>query len=212
MTCSPITDRLVNEMKVVPCPDRFTEGTRSVCDRSSGAQQAPHSDEVVRGHAQGEHPTDPGQAFHLDLPNPCRRFEPSEGMLDGFAPELADAVPGVARGPLVDSTAPPRIGVLSHMWSDALGAHRRDEAARVVGFVGREGRTLCTRHVPHECLCGFAFGATRRLGGHASHYQAVAVFDDHVTQVAELRFRTMSLAVQTGLRIRRRLMRLVRPL
>ena len=111
MTCSPITDRLVNEMRVVPCPDRFTEGTRSVCDRSSGAQEAPHSDEVVRDHAQGEHPTDQGQALHLALPNSRRGFEPPEGMLDRLAPELADAVPGVARRPLVDRTGPPRIGV-----------------------------------------------------------------------------------------------------
>src|SRR3989454_2116343 len=212
MTCSPSTDRLVNEMRVVRWPDRFTEGTRSVCDRSSGAQQPPHSDEVVRDHAQGEHPTDQGQAFHLDLANPRRRFEPPKGMLDRLAPDLADAVPGVTRRPLVDRARPPRIGVLNHMWSNALGAHRRDEAARIVGFVGSERRTPSTRHVPHECLCGFAFGATRRLGGHASDHQAIAVFDDHVTQVAELRFRAMSLAVQTGLWIRRRLMRLVRPL
>src|SRR2546427_1672646 len=199
-------------MRIVPCPDRFTEGTRSVCNRSSGAQEAPHSNEVVRDHAQGEYPTDQGQPFHLDLPDSRHRFEPPKGMLDRLAPDLADAVTGVTGRPLVDRARPPRIGVLSDVWSNALGAHRRDEAARVVGFVRRQSRTRSTRHVAHECLCGFTFGATRRLGGHASHYQAVAVFDDHVTQVAELRFGAMSLAVQTGLRIRRRLMRLVRPL
>src|SRR6267378_4806467 len=107
MVCPRIFDRVVNGMRVAPCPDRFTEGIRSMCDRSSGAQQTPHSDEVVRDHAQGEDPADQSQALHLDLPNPRRRFEPPEGMLDGFAPDLADAVPGVARRPLVDSTAPP---------------------------------------------------------------------------------------------------------
>src|SRR5437667_8029950 len=142
MTCSPITDRLVNEMRVVPCPDRFTEGTRFVCDRSSGAQQTPHSDEVVRDHAQGEHPTNPGQPFHLDLPNPRRRFEPPKGMLDRLAPDLSDAVTGVTGRPLVDSARPPRIGVLSAVWGHTLDAHRRDEAASVVGLVGRDRRTL----------------------------------------------------------------------
>ena len=71
---------------------------------------------------RGEHPTDQGQAFHLDLPNPRRRFEPPEGMLDRLAPHLADAVPGVTRRPLVDRARPPRIGVLSYMWSNALGS------------------------------------------------------------------------------------------
>src|SRR5437667_5531121 len=142
MTCSPITDRLVDRTRVVPCPDRFTEGTRSVCDRSSGAQEAPHSNEVVRDHAQGEYPTDQGQAFHLDLPDSRRRFEPPKGMLDRLAPDLADAVTGVTGRPLVDSAGPPRIGVLSDVWGHTLDAHRRDEAASVVGLVGRDRRTL----------------------------------------------------------------------
>jgi hypothetical protein len=73
MPFSPITDRLVDGVRVALCPDRFTEGSRSVRNRSSGAQEAPHSNEVVRDHAQGEYPTDQGQPFHLDLPNPCRR-------------------------------------------------------------------------------------------------------------------------------------------
>src|SRR5712692_9966064 len=120
MTCLAITDHLVDRLKVAPCPDRFTAGTRSVWNRSNRAQEPAHSDEVVRHHAQGEHPTDQGQPLQLDLPDSRRCFEPSKGMLDRVSPELTDAVPSVAGRPLVDSTGPPRIDVLSHVRSDAL--------------------------------------------------------------------------------------------
>ena len=68
----------------------------------SGEGQVAHSNQVVGGQREAEHPTDPRHAAMADLARASDGFEPAEDLLDAFTFALADQIAGMMSGQLID--------------------------------------------------------------------------------------------------------------
>src|SRR5215472_12434319 len=73
---------------------------------SCGRRQVADADQVVDRGREGEHPAAPPYASVAGLPEQGHGLEPAEDLLHPFAALLADEVPGMSGGPLIERTRP----------------------------------------------------------------------------------------------------------
>src|SRR5438046_743384 len=137
-------------------------------------------------------------------------LDPTEDLLDSFALSLTDGIPRVLRGSLIDGAAAVLVLVLRYMRSHRRFPEFVDKISRVVVLVSTQ------RHPPRAAWnprCHLQrripLGRAGRPREPRVHHQPVAVFHQHVAQIAELGFRSPRLLVQHRFRIAGRLMRLI---
>src|SRR6266850_3570333 len=116
------------------------------CISSHRYGQVTDANEVIRGERKREHPVDQRYSSMPRLPHQAHRLQPTKDFLHPLALPLAHLVSGMARCATIDRAATTR-GVLSHVWSHPVLAHRRDEAIRVESFVAAQGASAATRDV-----------------------------------------------------------------
>src|SRR6202521_4376790 len=170
------------------------------------------SNQIVGGGSEGEGPPDAAATAELRLLLPGHRLDPAERLFDPLADALTDGIGPVARRACV----PPRTsatGVLRHMRRHCHRAQLIDEVFRVVGLVGTErdrARPVGARFDHGERRYPLGMAVSRRQT--SINQKAMVVLHQAMADEAELGFLAWSLAVEPCIGIRRRDMRLVRPL
>src|SRR5438093_13427332 len=91
--------------------------------------QVPEADQIVRGHAKGEHPFHLLEASLTQLTEPADGRQPAEDLFHALALRLPDLVTRVSRCPLVDG-APSLAVVFGHMRRDIQAPPRLDAPPR----------------------------------------------------------------------------------
>src|SRR5258708_22170651 len=173
--------------------------------------QVSDPDQVIGGEREREPTVQQRGASMALLPHQAHRLQPTKDLLYPLALPLADLVSGMARGATIDCAPTPR-GVLGHVRSHPVLAHSRDEGIRVESFVTAQGASAAARDVFDQEERRIPFRGACGLGGAATDGKTISVLHDDVSQVGQLCFVATSLAVQSRLRISRRLVSVVRPL
>lgn len=103
------------------------------------------------------------------LSNPADGLSPTEGFLEPFADDLADAVTRMAGRATIDRAAPAPSVVGSDMGRDVALATGGDEIGGVVGFVGADAAApACGRHRVEHGQGGLAFAEAIGIGDHGT--------------------------------------------
>src|SRR6266851_10099188 len=173
----------------------FVEALRLVQVTPQGSAPGPRSsrrrgevaeaDQVVDRQAEDEHPVHASPAAMARLAQQADGLEPAEDLFDALAFPLADSVPGVAGGALIDRTRPIR-GVLRHVRRHLDEPEGLDEVPRVIAFVGPDGDPVRGRHVAEHLQRRGALPVPARPGDAALDRQAVAIVHEHVPLIGEL--------------------------
>src|SRR5713226_657351 len=100
--------------------------------------QVPEADQIVRGHAKGEHPFHLLEASMTQLPEPADGLQPAEDLFHALALRLTDLVTRVSRRPFVDG-APSILVVLGHMRRDIQVPPLLHHLGRVIVLVAPDG-------------------------------------------------------------------------
>src|SRR5690348_8858231 len=133
--------------------------------------QVAHSDQVVGGQCQAEHPIDSRDSAVPGLAQPAYSLEPAEDLFHPFALALTELVPRVARGALVNDT-----GLLAReMRGDPMLAHFLHQLFAVVTFVGAQGDPAPAWNLLHHRQCRFGFGVSGRFGYAAVDRQPMTI-------------------------------------
>src|SRR5439155_17065273 len=103
--------------------------------------------------------------------------------LDALAESLTHGVAGMPRGPGVESGDV----LLRHVRRHFERPQAFDEVSIIVVLVGAERSPAAARDLLGHRPSGFPFRPSRRLGEPAVHYEPMAILDEHVPEVAELR-------------------------
>src|SRR6266852_3576969 len=143
------------------------------------------ADQVVDRQAEDEHPVHASPAAMARLAQQPDGLEPAEDLFDALAFPLADSVPGVAGGALIDRTRTIR-GVLRHVRRHLDEPEGLDEVPRVIAFVGPDGDPVRGRHVAEHLQRRGALPVPARPGDAALDRQAVAIVHEHVPLIGEL--------------------------
>src|SRR5439155_11410750 len=90
-------------MSISMCrPRRLRQRSRDWRRSRGPREQRAQADQVVRRGREGDDPIDACTAAMPKLAQPADGFQPAEDLLDQLPLLLADGVPGMARGPIID--------------------------------------------------------------------------------------------------------------
>ncbi len=170
--------------------------------------QIAHPNQVVDGRRKLKHPVHSPLTSDPHLAHQPDRLQPAEDLFHPFSLALTDPIPGMPRRSSVEGASAPRL-VLGYMRCDVHPSEFFDKLARVVSPIGSQRDPLPGRNPGHHPDCRLSL---LRAPGHRHstiHRQSVPVLHQHMAQVAELRFRSLPLAIQFRLRVRRRPVRRV---
>src|SRR5215204_7662459 len=103
--------------------------------------QVSNSDQVIGGGSELEDPTDQPQSAVSGFAQQPHRFQPAEDFFHSFALTLTNFITRVARGALVDRTAPSLV-VLGHVRRHLAGTQISHKVSGVVSFVAGQGNPL----------------------------------------------------------------------
>src|SRR5687767_7103781 len=122
-------------MSISRCTSRWCPPGRRgwLTPRSRGPrQQCAQADQVISRRREGHDPIDELTAAVPQRAQPADGLHPPEDLLDQLPLLLANRVPRITSGPVVDGAA---LDLLRDVGRDAQGAHARDEAGDVEPLV-----------------------------------------------------------------------------
>src|SRR5436305_10716877 len=188
--------------------DVWTHFSPDLCRRNWRIDQIPHSDEVVSSGRKGEYPSDLVHAAMSGLTQHSDCLQPAEYFLDPFPLNLTYFVSGVSRGAPINGAAAATFVVLRHMRRDVHASYLAYELFGVVALVGSHRYALALDSVRHQHR-RIAFRGAIGLQQLRIHHQAVAVLNQHIAAVGQLRLVAAALARQPRISICRRFVRFV---
>src|SRR6266540_7159115 len=141
-------------MSISRCTPRWSPDQQKDMSWSRGPrQECAKADQVVRRRRESHDPIDDVAAAMPELAQSADGFQPTKDLLDQLPPLLADRVPGMSRGPVVDGAA---LDLLRHMRRDAQGADARDKAGNVESFIAADRHRI--RGLSEQQQGGLPFG------------------------------------------------------
>src|SRR5437764_6932975 len=197
-----------NSVTQVPFLGIWIHFSPNLCGRNWGGGQVPHSDEVVSSGRKSEHPSDLVRAAMSGLAQHSDCLQPAEYFLDPFPLHLTDLVSGMSRGAPINGAAAATFVVLRHMRRDVHASYLAYELFGVVALVGSHRYALALDSVRHQHR-RIAFRGAIGLQQLRIHHQAVAVLNQHIAAVGQLRLVAAALARQPRISICRRFVRFV---
>ena len=179
-----------------------SSGRAAPGSRRRPSEQLRHPDQIVARHRQREAVPHTVNPAHFHLGHASDGLRPAERLFDQLSLPLAHGIGRVPRRARID-------GRVTDLGRDVRRhAHltvRSDEAPCIVAFVCGERQAPFTawRIALDHSEGRLTLGPARRLGRVNLDDEAVPVLCQRVTDVAELRGRVGTLAVQLGVRIGR---------
>src|SRR5262245_26239369 len=115
-------------MSISRCGPRwFDRLSDQPCSRGP-REQRPQADQIVGSRRKGHDPIDEGATAMSELAQPADGLQPAEDLLNQLPLLLADRIPGMTRGPIVDGAAG---DLLRDMRRDTQRPDARDEAGDI---------------------------------------------------------------------------------
>jgi hypothetical protein len=170
-----------------------------------------HPYQVINCNSKGEHPSDPVCPTMPCLSQEPNRLQPPQDFLDALSFPLTDRISSMPCRAIIDRTRSV-LGVLSHVRSHTEASCLPDKFLRVVGFVPSNRDAAFPLQFSKHVNRGLSFCRARGFRDTRVNREAVPIFHQQVSQVAQLRFLAFGLLVQSCIRIRCRFMRCVRSL
>src|ERR1700730_9855607 len=172
-------------------------------------RQLGKTNQIVGSSGENEEPFDERTTAMPCLAQASNSLDPAEGLLDARPLAHAEGVAGMARGAAIDGRA--AIGIVLHdVRCAAEFAAIRNELGSIVVLVCAD-RALGAGIVGDPLESRGALGRAVGLGQPGIDDEAVAILHQKMAHVAELGLLASALAKETGIRVRRRSMRLFRP-
>lgn len=168
-------------------------------------QKCAQANHVVRRGGKGHDPIDEFATAVSQLPQPAHHFHPAKDLLDQLALLLTDGISRMTSGAAIDGRAD---RFLRHVRRDRERPYRGDEGRDIEILVAADGapgwRTGFEQQVGRV-----AFGRARRRRHADVGHQPVAIVEQHMPGIRELRLATGAFPREHGIGIRRGLMRVV---
>jgi hypothetical protein len=148
-------------------------------------------------------------AAQSGLAQHANRLQPAEYFFDPLPLALTDLVTGMMRRARVNGAPALALQVLRHMRRHIPGPHFGHQFPRIVPFVGRQRNSPDSLNAFGHLYCCIALRRPAALCQFGVHHQPVAVLDQQIAAVSQLRFLAAAFAGQPRLRVRLRFMRIV---
>ena len=184
----------------------FSPDLRSLSCRK---EQVPHAHEVIGSRREGENPSDFKQPAQSGLAQHPHGFQPAEHLFDSLPLALADRVSGMARGASINRASTAALHILRHVRRHIHGPHIGHQITCVISLVGGQRDSAHTLDALGHQERRIPFRRPAALLQFGVHHQPVAVLDQKIAAVCQLRLMPTALARQSRLRIRLRFVRVV---
>src|SRR5271166_2162425 len=193
----------------------FASSLRRWTQFARRSQELGQANKIVGSNVEDEHGADLVEAAHLKLCEPGHCLAPAEAFLDAFAQPLADRIAQARRdlardGGLAHFTVLADCPVDRHVRLDSARLQAFDEGLGVVVLVGAEGGALGQPLAQGSRRLAFRLSRGQsRLG---RHHKSVAVLHQRVAEIGKTALLPVAFPKQARILVRRRGVRLVRPL
>src|SRR5271166_2333819 len=193
----------------------FASSLRRWTQFARRSQELGQADKIVGSNVEDEHGADLVEAAHLKLCEPGHCLAPAEAFLDAFAQPLADRIAQARRdlarnGGLAHFAGLADRPVDRYVRFDAARLQAFDEGLGVVVLVSAEGRALGQPLAQGSRRLAFGRpGSQCRLG---RHNKPIAVLHQRMAKIGKTALLPVAFLEQARILVRRRSVRLVRPL